>query len=96
MAFDDNGTRTVTRKAMGAEMLSAETELELARAWRNGCGAVTRPRGVLSSMASRVPEPSVLRRQSFTSSSSTPQRGERMTKSGWRARGPMGTSCQTR
>ncbi len=35
MAFDDNGTRTVTRKAMGAEMLSAETELELARAWRN-------------------------------------------------------------
>ncbi len=35
MAFDDTATRTVTRKAMGAEMLSAETELGLARAWRN-------------------------------------------------------------
>ena len=35
MAFDDGGTRTVTRQAMGAEMLDAETELELARAWRN-------------------------------------------------------------
>jgi RNA polymerase sigma-32 factor len=35
MAFDDSGTRTVTRKAMGAEMLDAETELALARAWRD-------------------------------------------------------------
>ena len=35
MAFDDGGTRTVTRRAMGAEMLDAETELELARAWRD-------------------------------------------------------------
>ena len=35
MAFDDSGTRTVTRKAMGAEMLDAETELGLARAWRD-------------------------------------------------------------
>jgi RNA polymerase sigma-32 factor len=35
MAFDDNGTRTVTKRAMGAEMLDAETELRLARAWRN-------------------------------------------------------------
>ncbi len=33
--FDDSGTRTVTRQAMGAEMLDAETELGLARAWRN-------------------------------------------------------------
>src|SRR5690606_17503889 len=32
---DDGGTRMVTRQAMGAEMLDAETELELARAWRN-------------------------------------------------------------
>jgi RNA polymerase sigma-32 factor len=35
MAFDDPGTRSVTKRAMGAEMLDAETELELARAWRN-------------------------------------------------------------
>ena len=35
MAFDDSGTRTVTRRAMGAEMLDAETELALARAWRD-------------------------------------------------------------
>jgi RNA polymerase sigma-32 factor len=36
MAFDDTGTRTVTRRAMGAEMLDAETEIALARAWRDG------------------------------------------------------------
>ncbi len=36
MVFDDTGTRTVTRQAMGAEMLDAETELTLARAWRDG------------------------------------------------------------
>jgi RNA polymerase sigma-32 factor len=35
MALDDTGTRTVTRRAMSAEMLDAETELALARAWRN-------------------------------------------------------------
>ena len=35
MVYDEGGTRTVTRRAMGAEMLDAETELELARAWRN-------------------------------------------------------------
>ncbi len=35
MAFDDTATRTVTKRAMGAEMLDAETELQLARAWRN-------------------------------------------------------------
>ncbi len=35
MVLDDTGTRTVTRRAMGAEMLDAETELELARRWRN-------------------------------------------------------------
>ena len=35
MAFEDSGTRTVTRRAMGAEMLDAETELALARAWRD-------------------------------------------------------------
>jgi RNA polymerase sigma-32 factor len=35
MVFEDTGTRTVTKRAMGAEMLDAETELELARAWRN-------------------------------------------------------------
>ncbi len=35
MAFDDAGTRTVTRRAMGAEMLDAATELALARAWRD-------------------------------------------------------------
>jgi RNA polymerase sigma-32 factor len=35
MAFEDTGIRTVTKRAMGAEMLDAETELELARAWRN-------------------------------------------------------------
>ena len=35
MAFDDIGTRTVTKRAMGAEMLDAETELALARAWRS-------------------------------------------------------------
>ncbi len=36
MVFDDTGTRTVTKRAMGAEMLDAETELQLARAWRDG------------------------------------------------------------
>ncbi|MEL6584212.1 MAG: RNA polymerase factor sigma-32 [Pseudomonadota bacterium] len=35
MALDDTLSRSVTRKAMGAEMLDAETELELARAWRD-------------------------------------------------------------
>lgn len=35
MVLDDTGTRTVTKRAMGAEMLDAETELALARAWRN-------------------------------------------------------------
>ncbi len=35
MAFDDSGTAMVTRQAMGAEMLDADTELALARAWRN-------------------------------------------------------------
>ena len=34
MALDDNGIRRVTRQAMRAEMLDAETELALARAWR--------------------------------------------------------------
>jgi RNA polymerase sigma-32 factor len=33
--FDDSGTRSVTKRAMGAEMLDAETELALARAWRS-------------------------------------------------------------
>lgn len=35
MVFEDTGTRAVTKRAMGAEMLDAETELGLARAWRN-------------------------------------------------------------
>jgi RNA polymerase sigma-32 factor len=35
MALDDAGIRTVTKRAMGAEMLDADTELALARAWRN-------------------------------------------------------------
>jgi RNA polymerase sigma-32 factor len=35
MAYDETATRTVTKQAMGAEMLDAETELALARAWRN-------------------------------------------------------------
>jgi RNA polymerase sigma-32 factor len=35
MAFDEGGLRVVTRRAMGAEMLDAVTELALARAWRN-------------------------------------------------------------
>jgi RNA polymerase sigma-32 factor len=35
MAYDESATRTVTKQAMGAEMLDADTELELARAWRN-------------------------------------------------------------
>ena len=35
MLYEDTGTRTVTKRAMGAEMLDAETELELARAWRH-------------------------------------------------------------
>jgi len=35
MVFDDAGIRTVTKRAMGAEMLDAETELALARAWRD-------------------------------------------------------------
>ncbi len=38
MALDDSVSRSVTRQAMGAEMLDAETELMLARAWRDeGC-----------------------------------------------------------
>ncbi|RED11811.1 RNA polymerase factor sigma-32 [Pontivivens insulae] len=38
MALDDSGHRSITRQAMGAEMLDAETELMLARAWRDeGC-----------------------------------------------------------
>jgi RNA polymerase sigma-32 factor len=35
MAFQDPGLRSVARRAMGAEMLDAETELALARAWRD-------------------------------------------------------------
>ena len=35
MAYRRRGTRTVTKRAMGAEMLDAETELALARAWRD-------------------------------------------------------------
>jgi len=35
MAFQDPGLRTVARRAMGAEMLDVETELALARAWRD-------------------------------------------------------------
>ncbi len=35
MNFEDSGARTVTKRAMSAEMLDADTELELARAWRN-------------------------------------------------------------
>jgi RNA polymerase sigma-32 factor len=35
MLYEDTGTRTVTKRAMGAEMLDAETEIGLARAWRN-------------------------------------------------------------
>jgi RNA polymerase sigma-32 factor len=35
MVFEDAGTRTVTKQAMGAEMLDSETELALARAWRD-------------------------------------------------------------
>ncbi len=35
MEFEDAGTRTVTKRAMGAEMLDSETELSLARAWRD-------------------------------------------------------------
>ena len=35
MNSEDAGIRSVTRKAMAAEMLDAETELELARAWRD-------------------------------------------------------------
>ena len=35
MLYEDAGTRAVTKRAMGAEMLNAETELDLARAWRN-------------------------------------------------------------
>ncbi len=38
MNYDTTGVRTVTRQAMSAEMLDAETELTLARAWRDdGC-----------------------------------------------------------
>ena len=38
MNYDTSGIRTVTRQAMAAEMLDAETELDLARAWRDdGC-----------------------------------------------------------
>ena len=35
MAFQDPGLRAVARRAMGAEMLDVETELALARAWRD-------------------------------------------------------------
>jgi len=35
MTFEDSGARSVTKRAMSAEMLDADTELELARAWRN-------------------------------------------------------------
>jgi len=35
MVFEDPGARTVTKRAMGAEMLDADTELALARAWRD-------------------------------------------------------------
>lgn len=35
MALDDDGLRRLTRQAMRAEMLDAETELGLARAWRD-------------------------------------------------------------
>ncbi|MGB0497254.1 MAG: RNA polymerase factor sigma-32 [Rubricella sp.] len=35
MALDDTLSRSVTQQAMGAEMLDAETELALARAWRD-------------------------------------------------------------
>jgi RNA polymerase sigma-32 factor len=35
MVSEDTGTRSVTKRAMGAEMLDAETELALARAWRD-------------------------------------------------------------
>jgi RNA polymerase sigma-32 factor len=35
MGFEDAGIRIVTKRAMGAEMLDAETELALARAWRH-------------------------------------------------------------
>jgi RNA polymerase sigma-32 factor len=35
MTLEDNGVRRVAREAMQAEMLDAETELALARAWRN-------------------------------------------------------------
>ena len=35
MALDDPGLRSVTRRAMTAEMLDPETELALARAWRD-------------------------------------------------------------
>ncbi|MEM9010147.1 MAG: RNA polymerase factor sigma-32 [Pseudomonadota bacterium] len=35
MAFDEAGSRSVANRAMVAEMLDAETELDLARRWRN-------------------------------------------------------------
>lgn len=35
MVMDETGIRRVTKRAMGAEMLDAETELALARAWRD-------------------------------------------------------------
>jgi len=35
MNYDTTGMRSVTRQAMAAEMLDADTELQLARAWRN-------------------------------------------------------------
>lgn len=35
MSNDNDNLRAVTKKAMAAEMLDAETELELARAWRD-------------------------------------------------------------
>ena len=35
MALDMDAVRSVTRQAMSAEMLDADTELELARAWRD-------------------------------------------------------------
>ncbi|MEM1264611.1 MAG: RNA polymerase factor sigma-32 [Pseudomonadota bacterium] len=33
--YDSDGTRSVAKQAMAAEMLDAETELQLARAWRD-------------------------------------------------------------
>lgn len=53
------------------------------------------PRSVISVTLSRFAACSVERFQCLTSSSSTPQRGLRITKSGCRPFGPIGTLCQT-